>query len=233
MVSFERAQCQRFTGIVTVSEVDKKILETEFGARRVFAVPTGVDTDYFRRDESVPEEGGLVFCGAMDWLPNEDAAIYFVDEVLPRIKAEIPTVTLTLVGRNPSRRLLARIGNRTDVRVTGWVDDVRPFVRRSMLYVIPLRIGGGTRIKAYEAMAMGKAVISTPIGVEGLPLTDGEHVLLAEGAQAFADAVVGLLRDPERRRRIEGAARELVERNFGWERAASVFSDACSTVAGR
>ena len=232
MVRFEQAQCQRFGGIVTVSETDKQVLETEFSAPRVFAIPTGVDTDYFRPDESAPEEGSLVFSGAMDWLPNEDAVIYFVEEILPRIRAQIPTVTLTLVGRNPSRRLLARIGDRPEVRVTGWVEDVRPFVKRSALYVIPLRIGGGTRIKAYEAMAMGKAVVSTPIGVEGLPLIDGEHVVQAEGAQAFADSVVGLLRDPKRRRRIERSARKLVERNFSWERAASVFLDACYAVAG-
>jgi sugar transferase (PEP-CTERM/EpsH1 system associated) len=233
MHRFERAQCRRFSGVAAVSDVDKNTLEREFGARRVFVVPTGVDTHYFRPAESAPDPSALVFTGAMDWLPNEDAMVYFGEEILPRIRARRPDITLTVVGRNPSSRLSARLGAQPGITITGRVDDIRPFVRQAAVYVIPLRIGGGTRIKAFEAMAMGKPVVSTPIGVEGLRVEDGRHLVLAREPEAFADAVRDLLQSPERRRRLGSAARLLVEREFSWDRAASAFADACLATAAR
>jgi glycosyltransferase involved in cell wall biosynthesis len=192
-----------------------------------------VDTDYFRPDATVADDAALVFTGAMDWLPNEDAVLFFVETILPRIQARVPNATLTVVGRNPSPKLLARLQGRRDVRVTGRVDDIRPFLRRSSVYVIPLRVGGGTRIKAFEAMAMGKPVVSTPIGVEGLRVEDGRHVVLADDADAFAAAVLDLLQDPERRHRLGRDARDLVEREFSWDRAAAAFAEACRETANR
>ncbi|MBI2216454.1 MAG: glycosyltransferase [Candidatus Rokubacteria bacterium] len=233
MRRFERAQCQRFTSVAAVSDVDKDTLEREFGARRVFLVPTGVDTHFFRPAESAPDPSALVFTGAMDWLPNEDAMLFFGEAILPRIRERRPDVTLTIVGRNPSPRLSARLAAHPGITITGRVDDIRPFLAQAAVYVIPLRIGGGTRIKAFEAMAMGKPVVSTPIGVEGLRVDDGLHLVLAREPEAFADAVLGLLESPERRQRVGSAARALVEREFSWDRAASAFADACLATAAR
>ncbi|MGH8064839.1 MAG: glycosyltransferase [Candidatus Entotheonellia bacterium] len=230
MTRYEGLACQRFRGIVTVSDVDKKILETAFSARHVYTIPTGVDTDYFSLRDDPIEAHSLVFTGSMDWLPNEDAILFFAREILGKIKAHIPTIKLTVVGRNPSRRLLTEIKRYPEIEIIGWVKDVRPFISRHALYIIPLRIGGGTRIKVYEAMAMGKAVVSTPIGTEGLPLTDGEHVVLADEPEAFAQAVVRLLRDAEARRGIETAAREFVQNNFSWEKTAEAFADICTQI---
>ena len=233
MERFEREACRRFAGVVAVSEADRALFGDRFEARRTFAIPTAVDAEYFRPGTGPTVAGRLVFTGSMDWLPNEDAILYFVDEILPRISARVPAVSLAVVGRRPSPRLSRRLAERRDVILTGRVDDVRPHMESAEVFVIPLRIGGGTRIKAYEAMAMGKPVVSTPVGIEGLPVRDGEHFVQAERADEFADAVVDLLRDPERRRRLGQAARRYVESSCSWPSAAAAFVDACRAVAVR
>jgi glycosyltransferase involved in cell wall biosynthesis len=231
MVRYEREACRRFDAIATVSELDKLTLEREFGARNVFAIPTGVDTTFFQPGSEPPEENTLIFTGAMDWLPNEDAIIFFAEEILERVRAIIPSVTLAVVGRNPSRRLLDRMRRYPEVSVLGRVDDIRPLVQRHAVYVIPLRIGGGTRIKAYEAMAMAKPVVSTRVGVEGLPVRDGDHVVLADSPQDFAAAVVRLLRDGAARNALGGRARAYVEAHGSWQHAGAVLADACRSAA--
>jgi sugar transferase (PEP-CTERM/EpsH1 system associated) len=230
MERFEREACQRFGGVVAVSEADRALFTERFGARRTFAIPTAVDADYFRPAAGPVADGNLVFTGSMDWLPNEDAMLFFADEILPRVIAQVPGATLTIVGRSPSPHLRRRLAARPEITITGRVDDVRPFMERAAAYIIPLRIGGGTRIKAYEAMAMAKPVISTPIGVEGLPVRDGEHLVLAESAADFAGAVVDVLRNPERRHRLGQAARRFVEGSCSWPSAAAAFVDACRGV---
>jgi sugar transferase (PEP-CTERM/EpsH1 system associated) len=230
MERFEREACQRFAGVVAVSEADRAVFAGRFGARRTFAIPTAVDAEYFRPTASPIVDGRLVFTGSMDWLPNEDAVLFFTDEILPRVALRVPGATLAVVGRRPSPRLRRRLAGRADVTITGRVDDVRPHMEQAAVYVIPLRIGGGTRIKAYEAMAMGKPVVSTSIGVEGLPVRDGEHLVLAENAADFSREVVDLLRQPERRSRLGQAARRFVEGSCSWPAAAAAFADACRAI---
>jgi glycosyltransferase involved in cell wall biosynthesis len=231
MMRYEQQACQRFSGIITVSEVDKEVLQKRFAAKNVFAIPTGVDAEYFSPQEGPVEANSLVFTGSMDWLPNEDAILFFAREILGEIKRHIPNVRLTVVGRNPSRRLLSALRRYPEIEVVGWVKDIRPFVSRHALYIIPLRIGGGTRIKAYEAMAMGKTMVSTRVGVEGLPVVDGRHLLLADEAHSFATAVVELLRNHEKRKQMEATARDFVRHNFSWAKVARVFADICRQVA--
>src|SRR5262249_11929239 len=161
----------------------------------------------------------LVFSGSMDWHPNEDAILYFIDTILPRIRRDVPGASLAVVGRNPSARLRAA-AERAGVLVTGTVDDVRPFVREADVYVVPMRAGGGTRLKLFEALALAKPVVSTSIGAEGLALAPGREVLIADAPRDFACAVVSLLRDPQRRRALGLAGRRLVEQRYSWARAA-------------
>lgn len=231
MERFEREACRRFDGVVAVSDLDRETFE-RFGARRVFTIPPAVDTDYFRPADEPPLPDSIVFAGAMDWLPNEDAVVFFVEHALPLITARRPAVRFTVVGRNPSPRLLRRLRNRDNVTITGPVSDVRPHVRRQAVCVVPLRIGGGTRIKIFEAMAMGKAIVSTSVGVEGLPVSHGKHLLIADTPTEFADAVVALLQDPALRARLEHSARALVAEGYSWSRAAAAFQAACEAVAG-
>jgi glycosyltransferase involved in cell wall biosynthesis len=193
-----------------------------------------VDTDYFRPSGSIePDPYHLVFSGSMDWLPNDDAMKYFVRSIFPRIRASCPEVVLTIVGRKPFPSLTALGRNDPSIRVTGQVEDVRPYLERAAVYVIPLRIGGGTRLKVFEAMAMGKAVVSTSIGVEGLPIVNGTDALVADDPDAFADAVVQLLRDRTLLGRLGQVAAGKVRAQFGWAPVAASFIQACELARRR
>ena len=161
----------------------------------------------------------------MDWLPNEDAMTFFCRDVLPLIRARVPGVELTIVGREPTRGV-RNLAAQHGVAVTGRVDDVRPFVRDAAVYIVPLRIGGGTRLKIFEAMAMGKAVVSTAVGAEGLPVVHDRHLLIADDPQAFANATVRLLEDSSCRNRLGRAARDLVATRFDWAAVASELETA-------
>jgi glycosyltransferase involved in cell wall biosynthesis len=169
----------------------------------------------------------------MDWLPNEDGVAYFIREILPLIRQQVPQVSLRIVGRKPSADLESLAARQENVELTGWVEDVRPFLARGAVCIVPLRIGSGTRLKIFEAMAMGKAVVSTSIGAEGLPVQPGENILMADDPHTFAQSVVSLLRDPTRRRKIGLAARKLVADNYSWERIADDFAAVLADVAAR
>jgi sugar transferase (PEP-CTERM/EpsH1 system associated) len=228
MWACERAACRRFDAVIAVSEADRDLMRDEFGLKAVYDVPTGADTDYFRpRGDSSVEPYSLVFTGSMDWLPNEDAIRYFSQQVMPRIKASIPGVTLTVVGRNPHPSLIEVSRRDSSITVTGRVEDVRPYMERAAAYIVPLRIGGGTRLKIYEAMAMGKAVVSTTIGAEGLPVRDGIELLLADTPEDFADAVVRVLTDEKIADALGARASALVRERFGWDKASESFADIC------
>ena len=221
---FEHRVAAAFDHCIMVSDDDCRMLRDEFGARHASAIPTGVDVEYFRPMPMQASEPTVVFVGSMDWLPNQDAVEFFVSQVLPRIRAEVP-VRFVVAGRNPP----ASIRQMDDIHVTGTVDDIRPWFRDAHVCVVPLRVGGGTRIKIFEALAMAKAVVSTTVGAEGLPVTDGQDILLADDPDAFAKATVRLLKNAELRQRIGHAGRCLAER-YSWDAAAQRFSQICVDV---
>jgi glycosyltransferase involved in cell wall biosynthesis len=233
MLRFERAALGRFDLVLAVSDADRQTFGRLFpGALTapVHVVPTGVDTAYFApMYDRHSKPAHLVFTGSMDWLPNEDGMQYFVREILPRIRQFEPDATLSIIGRSPTPAV-RRLANDHGVRVTGSVDDVRPYVADGSVYVVPLRIGGGTRLKIFEAMAMGRAVVSTTVGAEGLPVTPGEHIVVADEPQHFAETVVRLVRDDEMRRRLEIEARKLVVERYDWSAVARDFEDALERV---
>ena len=230
----EREQCLRFDHVVAVSPEDAAVFRSAYGVERVSSVPTGVDTDFFHPSGTVERKpGSIVFTGSMDWMPNEDGMAFFVDEILPRIEQAVPEATLTIVGRNPTARVRSLAEGRARVTVTGTVPDVRPYLEAASVVVVPLRVGGGTRIKIYEAMGMERAVVSTTIGAEGLDVTDGEHIVLADDPASFADAVIALLRSPERAAAIGQAAAAHVRAHFGWASVAEQFAERCSAAASR
>jgi glycosyltransferase involved in cell wall biosynthesis len=172
----------------------------------------------------------MVFTGSMDWLPNEDGIFYFAEQILPLVRREIPNATLTVVGRSPSARLLALAEKNGGIKITGRVDDVRPYMSRAAVYIVPLRIGGGTRIKIFEAMAMGKAVLATSIGAEGLPVTHGRNILLADTPAAFADRAILLLKSRKSVETLGQAARILVEQHYSWGSVALGFEQVFQKV---
>ena len=233
MLRFEGAALSRFDLVLAVSEADGRTFERLYpGSLRapVHVVQTGVDTGYFTPPSEAPEPVHMVFTGSMDWLPNEDGMTYFCREILPRIRQSEPDATLSIIGRapTPAVRKLAEIPG---IEVTGRVDDVRPHIARGSVYIVPLRIGGGTRLKIFEAMSMGKAVVSTTVGAEGLPVTNGRDIDIADEPARFAHAVVHLMRDTAARQEIEAAARRLVVERYDWSAVASDFEDALLRAA--
>lgn len=222
----ERRFCRKMRHVVAVSEVDAKLFREEFGAERVTAIPTGVDVDYFTPaagQSAAAGETDLVFVGSMDWSPNEDGILWFVKEVLPLIRKERKNCRLRIVGRSPSeaiRRLAAEDGG---IEVTGTVPDVRPYLWGSRASIVPLRIGGGTRLKIYESMAARVPVVSTAIGAEGLDVVDGETIRLADRAEDFAAGCVEMLREERMRDELAERGWRLVKERFSWEQVAREF----------
>jgi sugar transferase (PEP-CTERM/EpsH1 system associated) len=224
MAAYEKTACRAVKRVIAVSPQDADAFRLKFGAVAVDQVPTGVDIDYFRRPASAPPTTDLVFVGAMDWRPNGDGARWFMNSVFPRILDARPGTTLTFAGRNPSPEILAFASNGA-VRVTGTVPDVRPYLWGASVAIVPLRIGGGTRLKIYEAMAAGVPLVSTSIGAEGLAVRDGENIKLADTPDRFAAAILQHLNAPADRERMSGNALDLVSKNFSWESVARRFED--------
>jgi glycosyltransferase involved in cell wall biosynthesis len=229
MRRYEARACRQARLAIAVSEADRALLAAGAPDADIRAIPTGVDTSYFHPNGTVEKPATLVFTGSMDWYPNEDAILDFIATTLPEVRRQMPGVSLAVVGRNPSDRLKAA-GAVAGVQVTGTVPDVRPHVAEAAVYIVPLRVGGGTRLKIFEALAMGKAVVSTTVGAEGLPIVPGEHFLQADGSAEFARAVVGLLKDSGRRHALGLAGRRLVEARYSWEQVGRQFERYCEQI---
>jgi glycosyltransferase involved in cell wall biosynthesis len=231
MERFERDALRRFDAVVAVSERDARYFREHYGIADPDVIPTGVDLEFFdwraRPQRAASQAPTVVFTGVMDWAANIDGVEFFLASVWPRVRARLPTAEFFVVGRNPQAALVDLAQRTPGVTVTGSVDDVRPFVLKADVFVIPLRVGGGTRIKAFEAMAMGCPVVSTAIGIEGLELVAGDQYLLADEATAFADAVIRVLEDGHLGATLAARARGHVESKFGHDVAARAFERAC------
>lgn len=224
MFRLESAVCRKVARVVAVSPQDAATMHELFGVAGVAAIPTGVDIGYFTPPEAaVPPAADLAFVGSMDWLPNLDGVLYFVREVLPLIRRRRPDCSLTVVGRSPSAEVLALGGNDPRIHITGTVPDVRPYLWGSQVSIVPLRIGGGTRLKIYESMAARVPVVSTTVGAEGLEVHPGEDIAIADSPELFAARCVELLERPSERRRLAEAAWQLVSSRFSWDRVTDCF----------
>ncbi len=234
MFDWEERLSRKFDGIITVSPEDSEYARRRYGLTNVLGdVPTGVDTDYFSPQQVAnqkPERHRIAFLGSMDWMPNIEAVTWFIDACLPLMKEELPDLILSVIGRNPGASLQALASGRSDVWLSGRVPDVRPHLAECSAMVVPLKTGGGTRIKILEAMALGVPVISTAIGAEGLGLEPETHFLLADSPEAFARQTKRLLEDGALRQRLSKEARNLVEESRTWKHAASGFIGYCHEV---
>ncbi len=225
MERYERETLARFDRVIAVSERDAKQFRERYGIRDILPIPTGVDLDYFAF-EAPAQEPRVVFTGSMDWLPNVEGIEWLLREVWPAVAKGVPRASLKVIGRDPPAHLV-RAADGASVAFTGFVDDVRPHMRGAMACVLPLLVGGGTRIKAYEAMAQGCPIVSTAIGMEGLPAEPGRHFLLADRPDEFASAIVRLLTDRGLGARLAAEARGFVEASFSSARVAAEFERIC------
>ncbi len=211
----ELSVCKKVDAVLTTSQNDLDILEREACRTPKFVVPNGVDMEYFAPAECEPEPFSMVFTGTMDYLPNQDATIYFLNEIFPLIKRSLPGARVYIVGKNPPDAVRRRAS--ADVVVTGYVDDVRPYVRRAAVSVVPLRMGSGTRLKILEALAMRKAVVTTSIGCEGIDVRDGIEAAIADRPELFAEKVVNLLRNGDTASRLGRNGYELAKSRYDWD----------------
>ena len=225
MYRYERQACRSAGAVVAVSPVDARTMREMFGATRVYEIPTGVDVDYFTPVRAAPQVSDLAFVGSMDWAPNIDGVSHFLQEILPRIHSRRPQATFAIVGRDPPRELLAAAGKDSRVIVTGTVPDVRPYLWGAKVAVVPLRIGGGTRLKIYECMAARTPVVSTHVGAEGLDVSHPETIRLADSADQFAAQCLELLESNTERERITEAAWQLVSSKLSSEYVARRFEE--------
>ncbi len=229
MLAWERSVCRSAAHVVAVSQTDEQIMRSRFGIRDTSWVATGVDLAYFKRPPAPVQEHDLVFVGSMDWMPNVDGIRWFLAEVLPLIRAQKPDCRLAIVGREPPASLAAEAKDGL-VSITGTVPDVRPYLWNAAVSIVPLRVGGGTRLKIFEAMAAGTAVVSTTIGAEGLPVRHGETIRIADSAEAFAAECLHLLDRPDARAGMAGQALQLIHANFSWDQAVRGFEETLCSV---
>jgi sugar transferase (PEP-CTERM/EpsH1 system associated) len=216
LARYEGPTAALFRQVIVVSDQERARLAVHCPAGRIVVVPNGVDTTYFAPQPAVTEEpDSIVFVGTFFWAPNIDAARLLVGDILPRICRELSGVRLCLVGHDPPPEVQA-LAHPPDVIVAGSVPDVRPYLARAAVCVVPLRIGGGTRLKILDALAMGRPVVSTSLASEGLDLAGGHELQIADGAEAFAAATVRLLRDPAQRATLGAAGRRAVEGRYTW-----------------
>jgi sugar transferase (PEP-CTERM/EpsH1 system associated) len=228
----ELAACHDADISLAVSEVDKELLLAETGGEtHAEVVAPGVDTDFLKPEWDLVPKPRLIFVGSMEYVPNIDAMEYFCLEILPLIMKEMPEVSLTIVGKPTPA--LQRLGNLPNVNLAGFMDDVRGAIRESAVSIVPLRIGGGIRLKILEAMALGSAIVSTSIGCEGLDLTNEQELLVADSPQDFAAAVIRLLRDSPLSLKLRRRAREVAESRFSWEQSVARLEAVYSQVLSR
>lgn len=225
MFNFERDVCRSVRHMIAVSDDDATKFRELYCVDRVSVVPTGVDIDYFAPASKPEAFADLTFVGSMDWMPNIDAMRYFLSEIFPLIRKQRPATTLGIVGRKPPAEVTSLTERDPLIKVTGTVPDVRPYLWGSTVSIVPLRIGGGTRLKIYEAVAAGLPVVSTTVGAEGLGLADQEEIAIADTPEAFARTCVSLLEDAERRSQMQDAAYRTVAGAYSWDRVTDRFEE--------
>ncbi|SEB47825.1 glycosyltransferase family 4 protein [Terriglobus roseus] len=223
MAAYEAQICRRSRFVIAVSDIDASRMRNDFSVTRVASVSTGVDVDSLAPPPHADPVSDLIFSGSMDWLPNIDAMEFFLKEIFPLVQQELPRTTLTIAGRAPDERVLRAAEGVAGVTVTGSVPDMRPYLWGSKVSIIPLRIGGGTRLKVYESMAAGVPIVSTTIGAEGLTYTPGRDLLIGDTPQQFAQQCVRMLRDADDRAAVAGNAMRLVRDNFSWAAVTQEF----------
>ena len=231
-LNYEKWLYDQYDRCLVVTDKDRDSLCTQLGLNpeKICVIPNGVDTDYNFPMGEPPDENTLIFNGSLRYEANFDAVAHFLEDIFPEIRNENPLVRLSITGRNDGVPF-ERLPNLDQVDFTGYLDDIRPVVRRSWVCVVPLRMGGGTRLKILEAMALGTPVVSTSKGAEGLDVSSGKNILIADNPGEFAIHVTRLLRDPMLRQTLSLNASQLVKEKYGWEMIGERFSSCLELIS--
>ena len=225
----ELERCRNAQGVLVTSEREALVLKPLLPDSVIAVVPNGVDTEAFQRVSQEQQfSDRIVFTGSMDYYPNVDAVLYFARECWPLIRLKVPTATWQIVGRNPLPAV-QNLAQLPGISVTGSVPDVKPYLADATVAIAPLLIGSGTRLKILEALAMGKAMVSTSLGCEGLPVVSGKHLIVADQPELFAQAIVDLLQNTEQRMSLGRAGRELAE-TYSWQHSGDVVVRALEKI---
>lgn len=236
-ITIQRKKVERFEkrcfgwadGATAVTEEEARTISSFGVDYPVAVIENGVDTGFFHPRDSEVDPNMMVFTGSMDWRPNQDAARFFVGKIFPSIKKKRPETHAVFVGRNPPQ-VIRNLEKTEGITITGTVEDVRPYIARAALYIVPLRIGGGSRLKILEAMAMAKPVLSTSVGASGLNVTDGQNIVISDGAVGFADAAVNLMGDKKLKNKLSENGRQLVLNHYRWEILAGKLHDYIGSI---
>lgn len=222
--SYEHRVLSKFDLNITCSDQDSSLLATEHPGVNCLTVPNGVDTEYFKPEKSEYEDFSLIFAGGLGWYPNLDAMNYFVDEIWPLLKMKMPNATMHLIGRNPTNKFLSLAKQDPDFLVHGFVDDVRPYLKRADVYVCPIREGGGTKLKILDALAMGCPVVSHPFATVGIDVEQGVTVEHASSPEEFYLKIERIFSDRDLRKRLSVNGPKLVSEKYSFESIAKRYS---------
>lgn len=214
---FEQNNCKEFEINFTVSELDKETLLKISPGLKIEVIPNGVDTSYFDRNNQKPRNGELVFIGGMNWYPNKDAVLFLIHDLWPLIKESLPDANLTIVGADPPQELIKLCEEDSQVHAPGFVDDVRPYFINAQMYICPMRDGGGTRLKILDTFSMETALVSTTMGCEGIDVTNGENVLLADTKEEFLMQIKRIYSEPDTHEKLTKNGRKLIEEKYSWQ----------------
>jgi glycosyltransferase involved in cell wall biosynthesis len=228
IIRYEQRNYAAYQGAVAVSEDDRRVLQDRCPGLPVEIIPNGVDIDFYQPDDSPVDANCMVYIGNYNYPPNADAMVYFCRDIFPLIRGSKPDARIILLGGNPPAELAGMPG----VELAGYIADVRPIVHKAGMMVVPLRLGGGTRLKILDGMAMGKAIVSTTIGAEGLDLKAGEVILIADQAEEFAAQTLRLMNDADLRQKLGNNGRKVAERDYDWNMLAGRAADFYERVAG-
>ncbi len=212
---YEAIESEKYPVNVMMSKTDAEELNQMSPGVNTAIVPNGVDVNYFTKLGD-KEEQAIIYTGGMNMFANKDAVMHLINDIWPIVKKKIPAINFYIIGQDPPKELLSIASQDSGIKVLGFVDDIRPYVAKSAIYVVPLRVGGGTRLKVLDALAQGKAIVSTSIGSEGIEVTDRLNVYLEDTDEGFANSIIELINDEERRCELGKQARLLAEQKYAW-----------------
>ena len=216
--NFEKKRCSECDKCITVSDYDRTVLENISKSNKFAVIPNGVDIEYFKPDENVNVvQNRLVWVGGMSSPYNSDAVDYFLDEILPLVIAKIPDIEVDFIGWGATKKLKQKLQENSHIKAYGFVDDMRPYVHQASVFIAPIRSGSGTKIKVLNAMALGKAVVTTSIGAEGIKVKPNEDIIIADTPQEFAQKTIYLLQHPEEVEIMGRKGRQVIEKHYSWE----------------